>query len=252
MFYHIEAPRGCWATRHDPAWSPEPPLYILTTASLPPSSGRPSPPTPPRAGPSSRSPPSSSPLQKPSPASKSPPACPGTSSSPRVALVHTALFAVPVRPRELRLAARNTLISPLATAWFHKTRNLGVSNPEDAARKQIKRMQSDLGVDTLRVIGPRLLIYFPTWFTLGNTFRQHRGVGGRVVRSGGLPLVPGPRGRGPVLHPADPHGRGDALHTRPQEHVGGSGALRPRRQILCHKVQEGVLGPRPHYRLLDQ
>lgn len=104
---------------------------------------------------------------------------------PSVALVHTALFAVPVRPRELRLAARNTLISPLATAWFHKTRNLGVSNPEDAARKQIKRMQSDLGVNTLRVIGPRLLIYFPTWFTLGNTFRHIAASGDASFAAGG-------------------------------------------------------------------
>lgn len=104
---------------------------------------------------------------------------------PSVALAHTALVSLPLRPREQDKSARNTLISPLATAWYQKTRSLGVSNPQEAAQKQIKRMQGDLGLTTLKIIAPRLLIYFPTWFTLGNSIRHLAASGDPSLATGG-------------------------------------------------------------------
>lgn len=104
---------------------------------------------------------------------------------PSVALVHTALISIPLRPREQTLAARRMRVGPLLTAWFTKTRSLGVSNPTEAAEKEVKRIQRDLGLTTLRIISPRLLIYFPTWFMLGNSIRHLAASGDPSLTTGG-------------------------------------------------------------------
>lgn len=104
---------------------------------------------------------------------------------PSVALAHTVLISLPLRPREQTLAARRMRVGPLFTAWFTKTRSLGVANSTEAAEKEINRIQRDLGLTTLRIIAPRFLLYFPTWFMLGNSIRHLAAAGDPSLTTGG-------------------------------------------------------------------